>query len=82
MLKNFRVVHNQPAGNGSTITYRIRVNNVASTLVVTLASTASFGENLATTLQVAAGDLVDIRIEKGASIGASPRDVVATVEVA
>lgn len=81
-LKSLRVHHNSPAGNGNNIVYTVRKNGVATTLTCTLASTAADGSDLVNSVSFAAGDLVDIRITKGASVGAAPNDVTATVEVA
>ena len=80
-IRNFRVIQNIPSGNGNSITYRIRVNDAVTTLVVTLASTATSGANTSTTVPVSAGDRIDVRVEKSSGIAASPRNVVAVVEV-
>lgn len=79
-LQNLRVRHNVPAGNGSPIVYTLRVNGVASALVVSLASTSADASDLVATVAVAAGDLLDFEVTKGSSIGRSPTDIVATVE--
>lgn len=81
-LRNLRVRHNIPAGNGNNIVYTIRKNGVATALTVTLASTTADGSDLVNTVGVAAGDLIDIEVTKAAGVGFSPRDVVATVEFA
>lgn len=80
-LRNLFVQHNTPAGNGGDVTYTVRVNGVATLVATTLASTSAFGSNLIDSINVIAGDVVDIQITKAASIGASPRNVVATLEV-
>jgi hypothetical protein len=81
-LRNLRVRHNTGAGNGNNIVYTLRVNGVASTLTVTLASTANDGSDLVNTVGVSAGDLVDIRVTKASSVGSSPQDITASVEFA
>jgi hypothetical protein len=81
-LKNLRVRHNVIAGNGNAIVYTIRINGVASTLLVSMASTASDGSDLVNTIAVAAGDLIDLQITKAASVGTSPSDILAIVEIA
>jgi hypothetical protein len=81
-LRNLRVRHNITAGNGNNIVYTVRKNGAGTTLTVTSASTTADGSDVAHTVGVAAGDLLDIEITKAAGIGASPRDVVASVEFA
>jgi len=81
VIKNLRVQHNTPAGNGNVIVYTVRINGVASTLTVSLASTASNGSDTANSAVVAAGDLVDIAITKAAGVATSPGDVMASVDV-
>lgn len=80
VLRNLRVRHNTPDGNGLAIVYTVRVNGVDTALSVSIASTTLDGSNLVSTAAVAAGDLIDIKISKAASIGASPLDVIATFE--
>ncbi len=80
-FKNLRVRHNTTAGNGNAIVYTLRVNGVASVLTVSMASTASDGSDLAHTMAVAAGDLIDIVVTKALSVGTSPGLVVASLEV-
>ena len=81
-LRSLYVRHDAPAGNGGTIVYRIRVNNIASLLSVSLASTATSASNLVNSVSVVAGDIVDLQVVKVANVGAPPRNVKATLEVA
>lgn len=81
-FRNMRVYHNIPAGNGNPIVYTLRVNGIPSALSVSMASTASDGSNLVTTVAVVAGALVSLEITKAASIGSSPVDVLASLELA
>jgi len=81
-IKNMRVMHNAPAGNGNDIVYTLRVAGAASALTVTLASDVSQGSNLVNTVAVTAGQLLDVEVTKAAAIGASPIDVVLIVEYA
>ena len=81
-LKNLRVRHNIPAGNGSSIVYTVRKNSVATALTASLASTASDASDLVNTVAFAAGDLLDIEVTKAASVGTTPNDILAIVEVA
>jgi hypothetical protein len=79
-LRNLRVRHNITAGNGNLIVYTVRVNGVATLLLVSLASTAADGSDLVNAVVVAAGDLVDVVVTKAASVGTSPNDIVADLE--
>lgn len=81
-IRNLRVRHTTPGGNGNAIVYTLRVNGVASGLTTSLASTGTDASDLVTSVVVAAGDLVDIEITKVAGIAGSPNDVVATAEFA
>lgn len=80
-LRNLRIRHGDPQGNGGPIVYRVRVNTVATVLLVSLASTDPSGSDLVNTVSVSAGDQVDVQVVKTANVGASPRNVVATMEV-
>ena len=79
-LQNMRVRHNTTAGNGNSIVYTLRVNGVGSALGVSLASTTVDGSDLASTVAVSAGDLLDIEVTKASVVGASPSNITATVE--
>lgn len=81
-FRNMRVRHNTTAGNGNLIVYTLRVNSVASTLAVSLASTAADGSDLANSAAVAAGDLLDIEVTKALAIGSSPVDITLSMEFA
>lgn len=80
--RNMRVRHNTTAGNGNAIVYTLRVNSVATALAVSLASTASDGQDLIDAIAVAAGDLVDIQVTKAAAIGSSPTNITLAMESA
>ncbi len=71
--------HNKPSGNGNDVTYTLRVNNVATALTVTLASTDTSASTSAT-VAIASGDLIDIEITKAAGIANSPDDIVCLLE--
>jgi hypothetical protein len=81
-VRNLRVRHNDPLGNGSNIIYTLRVNGVVTPLAVTIASTATDGNNLVASVPVLAGDLLDIEVTKAASIATSPNEIVLTAEFA
>jgi hypothetical protein len=80
-LSNLRVRQNLPNGNGMNLTYTITKNGALTALAVTMASTASDGSDLVNSVAFAAGELVDIQINKAADISHSPNDIVASVEV-
>lgn len=80
-LRNLRVRHNTPNGNGNVIVYTVRINSVATAVTVSLASTSADGSDVTNTAAVAAGDLVDIEVTKAASVATSPDDVAATLEL-
>jgi hypothetical protein len=81
-LKNLYVRHGYPSGNGATIVYRARKNTVATPLLVSLTSTGVIASNNVDMVMVSPGDQVDLQVVKTVNIGASPRNVVATMEVA
>lgn len=80
LLRNLRVRHNSPAGNGNNVVYTLRLNGTPTSLAATLASTATDGSDLVDSIAVTAGDLLDIIVTKAAGTGSAPRDVTATVE--
>ena len=80
-LMNLFILHNAPAGNGNAIVYTVRKNGVATALAVTLASTGSLGSDLANSVAVVAGDLIDIEVTKALGIGSTPNHVVAMMEL-
>jgi len=79
-LRDLRVAHGRPAGNGGAITYTVRVNGWDSALIVAVASSNPLGTDTAHSAIVAAGDVITIRVDKSA-IGESPRDVLATLRI-
>ena len=80
-LQHLRIRHIIPAGNGEIITYTLRVAGVDTGLSVDLASDQPYGEDISTIVSVSQGDLLSIKIEKALGIGASPRNIVATVDL-
>lgn len=80
-LKNLRVRHNTTAGNGNAIVYTLRVNSVASALTCSVNSTSADGSDVTNSVAVAAGDLLDIAVTKAASVGTSPSDIMASMEL-
>ena len=80
VLKNLRILHTIPSGNGATISYIVRVGGLDSLVQVNLASTAVSGDNIIDSVNVLQGDLVSIKVEKPLNILSSPRNVVVTAE--
>jgi len=80
-LKRLVVRHGVPAGNGNNIVYTVRINGVATFLAVTLASTSFAAVDATNTVLFAANDLIDVMVTKIANIGASPTNVIASMEI-
>lgn len=80
-IQNLRVRHNIPNGNGTLISYIVRVSGVDSTVKVDLASNVSTGSDTVNSVAVTAGDYVSVKVTKAASVGASPRNVAVTAEL-
>lgn len=81
-LKSLYIHHNSPGGNGNAIVYTVRINGVATLLTVSLASTGADGSDLANSVVVSAGDLIDIEVAKAAGVAAGPSDISATLALA
>lgn len=81
-LRFLRVRHNVPAGDGDLIVYTVRINNVATALSVSMASTAADGSDLVNTVAVVAGDLIDIEVTKALDVTTSPTFIAADLELA
>lgn len=80
-LRNLYIYHNGTAGNGNNIVYTVLKNSVATSLTITIPSTTQTASDTVNTVAIVAGDVVTIEITKAASIGSSPSDVYATLEV-
>lgn len=86
-LRDFYVRHNSADGNGNSIVYTVRVGPpagpmVATAITVSLATGAiGQGSDLANSVAVAAGDIIDIEVTKAASVGNSPDDITATIDL-
>ncbi len=72
-------IHQTGDGNGTNITYTVRINSVATALAVTMASTDSSAFNIVNSVVVSAGDLIDIEVTKAGGVGNSPDDIICTV---
>lgn len=81
-IRNLRVRHNEPGGanTDNNVTYTVRKNGAAQPLLVTMLASASDGSDVANSFTVAAGDLIDIAVDKAGSTVPAPGDVVATYE--
>jgi hypothetical protein len=81
IVKNLRIIHNILGGNANPITYRVRVNGIATLINVVIPANAASGIDITNTAPVTAGQPIDIEVTKVLSVGSSPRNVVAIVEV-
>jgi len=72
-------IHQTGDGNGTNLTYTVRINNVATALAVTMASTDNDAFNIVNSVVVNAGDLIDIEVTKAGGVGNSPDDIICTV---
>jgi len=79
IARNMYVQHNTPGGNGLPIVYTLRVNGVATSLSVSIASTDTVASNLVDTANIEIGDIIDIEVTKANSIGSSPDDILLTL---
>lgn len=80
-VQRLYVFHNVLGGGANPITYRVRVNNVATLINVVLAANAFSGADTTNTAPVTAGQPIDIVVTKAVTLGASPDNIVAIVEV-
>lgn len=80
-LRNFRVRHNSAIGNGNSVVYDIRIDTAPQGLGLTLASGAiGDASDLATTIAVSAGELIEVTAVKALSLGAGGLDVMFAME--
>lgn len=79
-LKSVTVSQTLGNGNGSDIVYTVRLDQVATALTVTLASTLSGSVRFAVDVAFAQDQEIDIIVEKAVSIGTSPSDISAVLE--
>jgi hypothetical protein len=81
-LRLLRVRQNVVGAGAPLVAYTVLVNGAPTALAVSMPPTVTDGADLANTVPVAAGDLLAIRITKAAPLGSSPRNIVASLEVA
>lgn len=79
-IRNLRVRSNTAGTGASNLTFTLRKNGTNQTLTCTYSNTAQDGSDLVNSFTVAAGDLIDIIVNKSASLSNSPQAVVASVE--
>ena len=85
VLRNMRVRQGIPHFVDVTnITYTLRLNGAPTALQVVMTANAFDGSDLANSIAVSAGDLIDVTIDKAALLtGGAPnsiKDVVTTIE--
>lgn len=85
-IRNLRVHVNIVSTDATNITYRLRVNGVPTALTVTFAANTADGSNLANSVVVSAGDLVDLEVVKAGALAGgptnAPQDIAASLEYA
>jgi hypothetical protein len=81
-VRNLRVVHNAAGTGASNITYTVRKNGVATALTAVVANTATSGSDVTHSFTVAAGDTLDVSVDKSASLSTSPSAITVTAELA
>lgn len=79
-IQGLRIFHRSPAGNGNAIVYTALLDDIATTLTVSIASTAASGSDLVNSFTVVAGERLAIRVTKALAIGSTPNDIFASVE--
>lgn len=78
-LRDLRIRHNNPQGNGEPIVYTVRINGVPTALFVSIPSTDADASNLVDTVAVAVDDLIDIEVTKANGVGTSPMEITASL---
>lgn len=81
-LSNLYVHAGTGAGNGNAIVYTVRINGTPTAVTVSMASTATDGNDTLHSVSVAQGDLVDISVTKALDVGAKPQNILATLRIA
>jgi len=80
VLRNLFVRHGNPDGNGSNITYTVRVNGAATPLTVTLPSTQDQASNLVIEVPVVRGVNIGLIVTKTSNVGNSPDGITVQCE--
>ena len=81
-LRNLRIRHNGVGSTADVLHYIVRINGVATALDCAIAANAANGSDLVHSAAVVAGDLIDIEVTKPGEIAQSPRDPMASLELA
>jgi hypothetical protein len=79
-LRQFRVKHNTPSSDVTTVEYRVKINGVNTSMVVTLACNAADGSDLVNEADVFVGDLIEVVAIKALAISTGVLDVAITLE--
>lgn len=79
VAKHMYVRQNAPAGNGAPAVYTLTVNGVDTPLAVSIPSTSLDGSMTTSQVLIGAGDLIGMKVTKGASLGTSPGDIIVTI---
>lgn len=81
VLQNLYIHCRAAGGNGNNVVYTVRINSINTALAVTLASNVISGSNTTNRVNVVQGDIIGIQVTKAASIGSSPDDIMASLEL-
>lgn len=80
-LRNLYVRHNTVGAGAQIITYTVLVNGSATSIAASMAPTGTQASNVVNSASVVAGDVVDIQVTKSATLGSSPNNVIASLEL-
>lgn len=80
-VRDLRVRHNTPNGNGEAIVYTLIVNGAPTALSASLLSTDADGSDLANTVVIAPGDLIGLEVTKALGVGTSPNEITASMRL-
>lgn len=80
IISGMNIAVQSGSGNGNNVVYTLRVNEAATSLSITLASTSTDGSSSAI-VPVSRGDILDIEVTKEAAIGNSPDEIIATLSI-
>ena len=80
-LKNLYVRHNTVGTGAQTITYTVFKNGASTAITCAMAPTGTQASDTTNTVSVVAGDVITIQVTKSATLGSSPSNVIASLEL-
>ena len=63
-IRNMYIMQNVTSGNGNAIVYTVRINDISTSLSISIGSTTTNGSDLTNTVSVFMGDKIDIEVTK------------------